>query len=456
MNYFKSHNKLLPFYKFIGYGLIFLLFITLTGCVSCNHTVDQDIQQIPQNNLLYLDKNANKPISPITAEHLKEKYLHYFFIPWNDPFVWDKLRSIKQEYAHILVGYNKHPGWNANQHRHPANFAFNIKKNINLIKFPNIKARAITVRSTNLRLLPVDAPSFDDWYKEGHSYPFDNLQTAYLSSNVPLYVLHTTRDRAWDLVITPYHCFGWVKSSDLAYVSKEFVQNWQKQKFVVATSDNKPILSQQMQNYGLTRIGDIYPLVDTNQDSYQILMARKINSGYANQQIGILNKGSASIWPLEIKPSNIAKIANKFLGNPYGWGGIYGFRDCSSTMQALFSPFGIWLPRNSMAQADTGKYIPLEDYSNYQKEKMIIKHGQPFLTLVWLHGHIMLYIGEKNGHAYVFHNPWRLHVKHRMNCNPARGIIGRTVITTLDLGKEMRDNSWIYLDLISGMTFITQ
>ena len=37
---------------------------------------------------------------------------------------------------------------------------------------------------------------------------------------------------------------------------------------------------------------------------------------------------------------------------------------------------------------------------------MILEQGMPFLTLIWMKGHIMLYIGNEHGRALVFHEFW--------------------------------------------------
>ena len=426
--------------------------LILCGCVSSN-SLEQEINKIPQNNLVFLKNNQNIPaVSPKIALRLKEKYIKDFFAPWETPFLWQNQNSIKADYTKILRNFTKHPVWYAN----PSLSTIHIKNNINLATYPNLKLRAITIRATNLRFLPIDQPSFGDWRKEGKNHPFDNFQTAFLNINVPLFILHTTHDRVWDLVITPYNCVGWVKSTDLAYVDNNFINDWQNHTFIVATKDAQPIYDDNGQRPINSRIGDLFPLLTNNYSSYQVLVAAKNQTGYAQFKTVNLNKQFSEIWPLKITTKNIASLANRFLGKHYGWGGVHGLRDCSSTMQALFTPFGIWLPRNSTAQADTGEFIPLDDYSDRQKEKIIRKTGQPFLTLIWLHGHIMLYIGEINGKAYAFHDPWRLHIKNSAGHLDQRGIIGRTVITSLDIGKNLRNNNWVYLELISGMTFLVK
>ena len=81
------------------------------------------------------------------------------------------------------------------------------------------------------------------------------------------------------------------------------------------------------------------------------------------------------------------------MGQPYGWGGYLFNRDCSLAMRDLFVPFGVWLPRNSSAQAKAWQYISFVKASPAGKEGIIKDEGVPFATLLWLRGHITLYIG---------------------------------------------------------------
>jgi len=439
--------------KSIGYIFECVFLLILAGCTMehpLDHSVTQDISKVPQNTLAFLPPNASQPIAPRTAQKLAQNYINKFFAPWETPFIWQSPNFIKRESLAVTRSMARHPGWNQYQNLNTSYWATQIARNANLASYPNFKRRAITIHATNLRLLPTNMRSFGGLCKKSNLYPIDNLQVSYLNSNLPLYVLHITRDRSWSLVITPNNCFGWVKTADLTVVDEAFVERWERSKFVVFINDNKHVLD------GITRISTMAPLVATTSSDYQVLAARKTDKGFATTEIVNVSKDDAARWPLSITPKNIAIQANKFMGKHYGWGGIYGLRDCSETMQALFAPFGIWLPRNSGAQAHAGKYISLDDYDENDTEKQIVKRGQPFLTLIWLPGHIMLYIGEKHGKAYAFHNPWRLHIKNSRGAMDGRAVIGHTVITTLDLGKEYAHNNWIYLNLIKGITLLAK
>ena len=103
----------------------------------------------------------------------------------------------------------------------------------------------------------------------------------------------------------------------------------------------------------------------------------------------------------------------------------------------FFAPFGIWLPRHSEDQVkEAGSYISLQGLDPEQKEKIILEKGVPYLSLLWRKGHVMLYIGQLNGRALIFHNLWGIKTKD-VTGKEGRKIIGQAVITTLRPGAEL-------------------
>lgn len=79
--------------------------------------------------------------------------------------------------------------------------------------------------------------------------------------------------------------------------------------------------------------------------------------------------------------SAIVNFALQFLGNPYVYGGtsLTNGADCSGFVQAVFSKFGIYLPRTADVQAKCGKGISLAE----------AKPGD----LIYYSGHIAIYMG---------------------------------------------------------------
>jgi cell wall-associated NlpC family hydrolase len=84
-----------------------------------------------------------------------------------------------------------------------------------------------------------------------------------------------------------------------------------------------------------------------------------ITNAYHNAKINFakLKSKDATVMPLKATPHNFSTIISKLLGRPYGWGNMYFYNDCSAELQSLYTPFGIWLPRNSAAQKEIGKMV---------------------------------------------------------------------------------------------------
>jgi hypothetical protein len=122
----------------------------------------------------------------------------------------------------------------------------------------------------------------------------------------------------------------------------------------------------------------------------------------------------------------------------------------------LVAPFGIWLPRNSSAQAKYGgRFVSLSGLDAATKKRLIVTHGKPFLTLLWLKGHIMVYVGSPYGEPMALHNIWAVRVRDP-NGQVQKVLIGRAVITDLEPGKSLPDfdSSQSLLNRIEGMTFL--
>ncbi len=140
---------------------------------------------------------------------------------------------------------------------------------------------------------------------------------------------------------------------------------------------------------------------------------------------------------------------------PYGWGGMFGDRDCSALTRDLFTPFGIWLPRNSSAQARRGLVIPLAGLSKSEKQDAILTNGIPFLSLVGMKGHICLYVGKYDGEAAIFHNVWGLRIVENGN-DDARLVVGKAVVTSITPGMEIRNlyRPVTFVDRLRSLTIL--
>jgi cell wall-associated NlpC family hydrolase len=435
--------------------IFILVAFSLTGCWKAPETI-KDVSDLRQNHLAYFNNQA-KIKDLITAENqtrLDEDYNIIYFSVWHqrEPF-YAQANAVSMD----SKKFSANLGFGENKRKHTNGWYKKLLHNAALDNYPNARYRAITTRNTDLRSLPTQRPHFSSPGGDSDGWPFDNLQRSTVAGNTPIFVCHLSADKAWALVETCF-TFGWMPVDDFARVDKNFIKKWESGRYAVITKDQTTIIDENG-NFGLrSSIGYIFPFVRETPEKMEILIAAlNKSSGYAVIKHGYISREAAAVKPMRLNSLNVVKIANELLGEPYGWGGLYGNRDCSSMTRDFFTPFGIWLPRHSEDQVkETGYYVDLQGIAPEQKEKMIIEKGIPYLTLLWRKGHVMLYIGAQNGQALIFHNIWGIKTKD-LRRREGRKIIGQAVITTLRPGRELRNFDAAAGDLltnIAGMSIL--
>lgn len=418
---------------------------------ATDHTVLRHIHELPQNTRTYIDPKQQIHLSIRDQEKLNTVFIRNYFSPWVNDLSSKSLFLIKNQQDTEYLAFKVKPGIGANTRPYTQNWLAAIEENMNLYRYPTDNQLAITVRDSNIRILPTKDPSFSDTASVSKGYPFDNLQRTFIPLGTPVRVIHVSKQKDWDFVVASGYS-GWIPDEDIALVSQQFIKKWQTGNYAISTQDNIPIFDKKKKLLTKTRIGVLYPVLQATKSAFIILVPGETVAGNAVIQTVEVNKSFLTQFPIPISTQNIADIANSLIGQPYGWGGIYGYRDCSATTKDLMAGFGIWLPRHSLAQKQVGQYIPLASMSNKNKEKMIIKKGIPFLTLINLPGHVALYIGEKNGHPIILQNMWGLHIYKLFNKD--RIVIGQTVITPLDFGHKFINSSLNYLSAVDSMTLL--
>ena len=161
--------------------------------------------------------------------------------------------------------------------------------------------------------------------------------------------------------------------------------------------------------------------------------------------------------PLEFNSLNIKLLVNELKKHPYSWGSLYNFTDCSSMIQSFYAAFGLKLPRNSVSQADkkinksAKEILRIDELSNAEKKKFILKYAIPFRTIFYFPGHVGIYAGQFQGEPIMFHQIWgalnsEKHVKTNM-------IVGSPVFSTLEYQKTI-NNGKTLLDRLTTLIII--
>jgi len=442
--------------------LIIFLFTILASKVSAHQTItiklNEDLKKISQDCFAFIkiEENINKQIIKYDLFLLKKNYYkRYFdFAPWESPFSIISRKDLKEFLKKRIIKIRQNPGWGFNKQPSSSKWVEEIICKINLSEFPNINKKGIIVRNTYLRSLPCITPYFKDWTTPGQGYPFDNFQLSYLHAFQPIYVIHKNKGKDWSFVITNQYSVGWVQTKDLAFVDIDFIEKWKTKDFVIPIIDEESIYNKEYNKFQInSRIGQLLPLYKENKIDYEILTCNCRDNGYAKIQISKISKKAAKKFPLLLTEFNISKQINILIDKPYGWGGLYGYRDCTELLRDIFGTFGLFLPRNSKWQNEAGSRIYLENLNKKKRIKTILRRGIPFLTLLYFPGHIMLYIGEKNGIPYVFNTIWGLKTKNIFHSED-RAIIGKSLIMPLDIGNKYKSITKTPLEKLTHMVLL--
>lgn len=407
------------------------LFISVSSAMEVP-VYDFSIKSYTQNINDHLPPDNEDYSSPLLtpdyqAAQLQQFYNHYYasdsngLSPWSEQMVKSVLPMVKKIEMQIVDEFDNQNKAAAERHyaenfkEHDEAWLGKIKQNMNLDILDtnefNEKNRAIATTNTFARALPDGAPDFFHASLPGQGFPFDNIQESVIWSGTPLYIFSVSQDKAWSLVLTPDAYFAWVKSSDIAYASTEFIHKWQTaaQKGLMAITETEiSVLDKQKRFQFKGYIGAVFPLVKRDEQTTSIFIPAKNEHQQAVMKIGVVEKRAASLMPLVASKKNMAKILEQLQNRPYGWGGAFFFNDCSQEMKSIFTPFGIWLPRNSAQQTKFNSTLDLSKNSVDERINILKAKGHPLMTLIYVGGHVMLYMGNHEADAMTYQNLWGL------------------------------------------------
>ena len=283
---------------------------------------------------------------------------------------------------------------------------------------------AITTENASIRAFPTDLFLTNEIGK------YDYLQETGINYFEPLIVLWDSADGEWSFV-QAYDYNGWMKKSSFGYCERDELLS------LLDTLKNKNIwcayytntyqfVGVNGQEYALDlRMGTYLPLKDDK--TTLCFRSKDGNATFTFCSPEEEDKGGDII---EYTTGNLLKVADNALGTPYSWGDISeAGMDCSSTLQGIFKCFGVYLPRNSSQQIKlSADIIDL----NTTSEKKLKKITQlPMGSILYMPGHVMLYIGEYNGVPYILHN-----TTDSARDDKGTVLFNSCVLTSVDIGKS--------------------
>lgn len=304
----------------------------------------------------------------------------------------------------------------------------------NFKSFGKVSRYGMTLHFSSLRNFPTQKPLFRDPNKAGEGFPFDYLQNSAIHANEPIFISHYSKDKAWVYVYTSY-ASGWLPSHSIAFMSIKERKKWKKAKPVYLLKEKVALTDTNGHFLFYSRIGMRLSFVK-KRGLYTY--ARAVAPGAFNKPTFVtirFKHSDVGTKPLYLNQENLTKITAGVMKSNYGWGGLYEERDCSSTLRDIYAPFGIWIPRNSRQQSRIGKVIKFTDLNTTAKEELIKTEAIPFETFLHRKGHIMLYLGTYEDNIMILHNMWGIKTVDD-NEEEGRVIVGKVVISTLDIGSE--------------------
>jgi len=382
-----------------------------------------DMKNIPQDPSFYA--NQIKPFSVTKQKEFDKMFNQKYFEPWT----LNKLDIPEEDFGWEIRFITKKPIYRSKGSVIPAAVYNKWIENADYDNIDSKKYKAITIRRTDVKALPTSSAFYRDPRKTGEGFPFDYNQNSALHINIPLYISHFSKDKQWAFVRASY-AFGWVKTSDLALVDSHFIETFQNGNYAMVIKDNLRLYNKN-KDVSLVKVGALFPIAE---DQRYIVASRDAKGRAHIEKVQVQKPNILAQKPLPFTPKNVAMLAKEFYGEPYGWGGSYECRDCSATTRDFLGAFGIFLRRNSSKQALDGKSIPIRGLEKHTKKKKIIQEAEPFRSLLYVPGHIVLYLGQYKGEPVIMHTYWGIRKK-----DTTKIITARTIISSTEPGKERAD-----------------
>jgi hypothetical protein len=332
-----------------------------------------------------------------------------------------KERLSKEELIGIIESYMlpETTRYNIKGEKTQKNFYDKIISNTNIDKIKEINEVkfGIAIINTRVRSFPTDEGSFDSM----DDIEFDLFQETECQAIEPVAILHTSRDNDW-FFIQMYNYNGWVKKNDIAIGNnrKEILDYCNTDKFLIVTGNK---ISTQLNHYdsrisqNIFYMGTKIPLESNNITeaynqttvfNYVVKLPVKDIDGkldFKNALISFME--DVNYGYLTYTRENILRQAFKLQGDRYDWGNNHNGRDCSSFVMYVYKTCGIILPRNADQQEmGEGIFYKINENASIYERNILFNKIVPG-ALIFMDGHVMLYIGEDNGEHFMIHDFYR-------------------------------------------------
>jgi cell wall-associated NlpC family hydrolase len=299
----------------------------------------------------------------------------------------------------------------------PTHFqAYLDNTNLKEVQDSNKVQYGLVVERSALRTFPTE----DRVFNQGMDLDLDRFQETAVFPGEAVAILHASADGAWYLVQN-YNYLAWVQQDAIAIGNKQQIQEYvDNQDFLLVTGakvlTNYVPLQPQVSEIQLD-MGVKLPFVANDKQqvelygqstaaTYQVTLPVRNDDGRLSLQAALIGRSQdVQLGYIPFTTDNLIAQGFKFLGERYGWGHDYNGRDCTGFVGEIFKTFGILMPRNSGQQGkgEYGTNFRFDKTAN-TSSKMIVLEQLQIGDLIYIPGHVMMYLGQENDQPIVLHD----------------------------------------------------
>jgi cell wall-associated NlpC family hydrolase len=290
------------------------------------------------------------------------------------------------------------------------------KTALNAIPVSQSTRFGLVVARTPLRSFPTLQRVFS---RQGDT-DIDRWQESAEFPGTPVVIAHASADGKWLFVVSPRYA-AWTPAQSIAEGSRTQVLAYYRDEApyrvitgakprLVYTPDS-PALSELQLDMG-TRLPDVSATsAHTIQGQasafhWTVRVPERLADGSLDFALALLPRTADShVGPLPLTRAHIIRQSFKFLGERYGWGHDYNSRDCSGFVSEVYASMGLILPRNTSAQAVSPVFRRTHfEAGDARGKRMAAVDALDVGDLIYIPGHVMMFIGRIGNTPYVIHD----------------------------------------------------
>lgn len=267
--------------------------------------------------------------------------------------------------------------------------------------------KGIAVTNTAIRVLP----TMQGNYRKGQEREIDRFAKGVLKLGEGVLIYARDVTDSWYFVRSRQF-YGWVLQKNIALADEVYWRQYMAEREFVQFLGSRETLSffefNGCQSQEEILMGTKLVLHEAGREYFVVSLPRRDAEGKLYMMLSeIPRKREYYAGELGLTMQNIKAQGSKMLGEPYDWGGKYGYRDCSSLISDLYLVFGVYFAGSSMMQTAQAGVKCLASNCTWQDKKRLLRELMPG-TVLFMPGHVMLYWGYEQEKYRILHSVYQI------------------------------------------------